>query len=335
MLADRTTTAERALETGTTGQGGDRTLEIDARRRGDRVRRAAARCTTRGHRFSAISEERGAVDFGDTEVLVVIDPIDGSLNAKRGLAHHALSLAVAAGDDDGRRRVRLRLRLRHQRGVVGAARRRRLPQRRACSTASSSERRGTRRAAGGARHRVGRPALAEGHRSTRWSSAPTGCGRFGAIAPVALPGRGGPLRRPRLAARLPRGRRRRRAADRARGRRLCRASRRSRIRWRRRSTWCRTRRSSPRAPQATLADLEARVPTPVIDWIVAEWIAGRIGRASARRRLPTDRPGADRRRRAGARRRLHRPGPDDARCRRRRASAAASGSPPTSPRRGR
>ena len=29
MLADRATTAERAVETGTTGGGGDRTLEID------------------------------------------------------------------------------------------------------------------------------------------------------------------------------------------------------------------------------------------------------------------------------------------------------------------
>ena len=30
-------------------------------------------------------------------MLVVIDPIDGSLNAKRGLTHHALSIAVADG----------------------------------------------------------------------------------------------------------------------------------------------------------------------------------------------------------------------------------------------
>ena len=28
---------------------------------------------------------------------VVIDPLDGSLNAKRGLTHHALSIAVADG----------------------------------------------------------------------------------------------------------------------------------------------------------------------------------------------------------------------------------------------
>jgi len=30
-------------------------------------------------------------------VLVIVDPIDGSLNAKRGMPHHALSIAVAEG----------------------------------------------------------------------------------------------------------------------------------------------------------------------------------------------------------------------------------------------
>ena len=50
-----------------------------------------------GARFTAVSEERGLVDFGDSDVLVVIDPIDGSMNAKRGLTHHALSVAVADG----------------------------------------------------------------------------------------------------------------------------------------------------------------------------------------------------------------------------------------------
>src|SRR4029453_6162425 len=48
-------------------------------------------------RFTAVSEERGYVDFGDPGVLVVIDPIDGSMKAKRGLTHHALSIAVAEG----------------------------------------------------------------------------------------------------------------------------------------------------------------------------------------------------------------------------------------------
>src|SRR3712207_8244256 len=43
------------------------------------------------------SEERGTVDFGGDGVMVVVDPIDGSLNAKRGLPHHCVSIAVAEG----------------------------------------------------------------------------------------------------------------------------------------------------------------------------------------------------------------------------------------------
>jgi myo-inositol-1(or 4)-monophosphatase len=50
-----------------------------------------------GYGFTAISEERGEIDYGDPGVRVIIDPIDGSLNAKRGIPHHALSIAVAEG----------------------------------------------------------------------------------------------------------------------------------------------------------------------------------------------------------------------------------------------
>jgi myo-inositol-1(or 4)-monophosphatase len=38
------------------------------------------------------------IDFGDHDVRVIIDPIDGSLNAKRGVPSYALSLAVADGE---------------------------------------------------------------------------------------------------------------------------------------------------------------------------------------------------------------------------------------------
>ena len=51
-----------------------------------------------GYRFSAISEERGEIDFGDGPVRVIVDPIDGSTNAKRDALHYALSVAVADGD---------------------------------------------------------------------------------------------------------------------------------------------------------------------------------------------------------------------------------------------
>jgi myo-inositol-1(or 4)-monophosphatase len=96
MLADVPTTAQRALETGSRGSGGDRTLEIDSGAEQlvfdelDGLREA-------GYRFMAVSEERGEIDYGDDGIRVIIDPIDGSLNAKRGISSYALSLAVADG----------------------------------------------------------------------------------------------------------------------------------------------------------------------------------------------------------------------------------------------
>jgi myo-inositol-1(or 4)-monophosphatase len=97
MLGDRPTIAERVRETGTRGEGGDRTLLIDEAAE-DVVFAELDKLYATGVRFTAVSEERGVVDFGSTEVLVVIDPIDGSTNAKRGLPHYALSVAVAFGD---------------------------------------------------------------------------------------------------------------------------------------------------------------------------------------------------------------------------------------------
>ena len=97
MLAGAPTTAERAVETGTRGEGGDRTLVIDASAETVVLDELSA-LHEAGERFSAFSEERGEVDFGDPSIRVIIDPIDGSLNAKRGLPHHALSIAVADGE---------------------------------------------------------------------------------------------------------------------------------------------------------------------------------------------------------------------------------------------
>jgi myo-inositol-1(or 4)-monophosphatase len=95
MLGDHPTTAERAVETGR-GEGGDQSLLID--RAAEVVVFAELDALhAAGHRFTAISEERGEVDYGDAAVRVVIDPLDGSLNAKRGLPHHSLSIAVASG----------------------------------------------------------------------------------------------------------------------------------------------------------------------------------------------------------------------------------------------
>ncbi len=96
MLNDLPSTAERAVETGTRGSGGDQTLVIDEAAEGivfgelDRLHRE-------GYRFLAVSEERGEVSFGGDAVRVVIDPIDGSLNAKRRLPPYGVSIAVADG----------------------------------------------------------------------------------------------------------------------------------------------------------------------------------------------------------------------------------------------
>src|ERR1700755_2878263 len=97
MLEGRPTIAERVKETGTRGEGGDRTLLIDEAAE-DVVFAELDKLYAGGARFTAVSEERGVCDFGSTEVLVVIDPIDGSTNAKRGLPLYALSVAVAFGD---------------------------------------------------------------------------------------------------------------------------------------------------------------------------------------------------------------------------------------------
>jgi len=96
VLRDNPTSAERVVETGDRGEGGDLTLVIDAAAE-DAVFSQLDRLHAAGARFTAVAEERGFVDYGDPDVLVVIDPIDGSMNAKRGLTHHALSVAVAAG----------------------------------------------------------------------------------------------------------------------------------------------------------------------------------------------------------------------------------------------
>jgi myo-inositol-1(or 4)-monophosphatase len=97
ILAEFPSTEQRAVETGSRGSGGDRTLVIDQSAETVVLAELDA-LHTQGHRFVALSEERGEIDYGDPGVRVIIDPIDGSLNAKRGLPHHAISIAVADGD---------------------------------------------------------------------------------------------------------------------------------------------------------------------------------------------------------------------------------------------
>jgi myo-inositol-1(or 4)-monophosphatase len=87
------TTAERSVQTGR-GEGGDMALAID-RAAEDAV---FAELEALGVPVRAVSEERGEVDVnGGGPTHVVIDPVDGSLNAKRGLPFAAVSIAVADG----------------------------------------------------------------------------------------------------------------------------------------------------------------------------------------------------------------------------------------------
>jgi myo-inositol-1(or 4)-monophosphatase len=77
------------------GEGGDETTAVDA------AAEAAVVEVLEGvpGGFTLVSEELGLRSFGDggAGLTVVCDPIDGSLNAKRGIPFFSLSLAVASG----------------------------------------------------------------------------------------------------------------------------------------------------------------------------------------------------------------------------------------------
>jgi len=76
------------------GMGGDETTAIDAA-----AERVILARFERLDDLTIVSEEVGVLGDGATHV--VIDPIDGSLNAKRGIGFFALSIAVASGPTIG------------------------------------------------------------------------------------------------------------------------------------------------------------------------------------------------------------------------------------------
>jgi myo-inositol-1(or 4)-monophosphatase len=75
------------------GMGGDETTAIDAAAENVILARFD------GLDVTIVSEEAGI--RGDGKTYVVVDPIDGSLNAKRGIGFFSLSIAVASGPTMG------------------------------------------------------------------------------------------------------------------------------------------------------------------------------------------------------------------------------------------
>lgn len=78
------------------GAGGDQTIYLDQLAEAIVVRHLE-QAYRRGFRFRLISEELGERDFGGPS-MVLVDPLDGSFNAKMGLPYYAVVLAATEGD---------------------------------------------------------------------------------------------------------------------------------------------------------------------------------------------------------------------------------------------
>jgi myo-inositol-1(or 4)-monophosphatase len=94
LLVDLPTRAEREPVL-RRGEGGDETTAIDAG--AEELVLARFRALTEPG-FTLVSEEVGELSFnGGGATRVVVDPIDGSVNAKRGIPFFSVSIAVADG----------------------------------------------------------------------------------------------------------------------------------------------------------------------------------------------------------------------------------------------
>lgn len=79
------------------GAGGDRTAMVD-RVAEDAVIARCEQLAAQGLRFTLRSEELGDREFGAATPLLLVDPVDGSINAKQGLPYHCTSLALLEGE---------------------------------------------------------------------------------------------------------------------------------------------------------------------------------------------------------------------------------------------
>jgi len=97
VFASMPTREEREPVIGT-GVGGDETTAVDAAAEAAIVARLEHLHDEEQLDFHLVSEELGERSFGASPTLrVVVDPIDGSLNAKRSIPFFSLSIAVAEG----------------------------------------------------------------------------------------------------------------------------------------------------------------------------------------------------------------------------------------------
>ena len=90
VLTDLPSRAEREPVVGD-GRGGDETTAVDAAAEHAILARLRA-----VDGATIVSEEMGIV--GEGPLRIVVDPIDGSLNAKRGIPYFSVSIAVAQGE---------------------------------------------------------------------------------------------------------------------------------------------------------------------------------------------------------------------------------------------
>jgi myo-inositol-1(or 4)-monophosphatase len=95
VLAGLPTRAGREVVVGR-GAGGDDTTHVDDAAEQALVRQMDA-LHADGVEFTLVSEELGERPFGSGDLRIVVDPIDGSVNAKRLLPFFSVSIAVARG----------------------------------------------------------------------------------------------------------------------------------------------------------------------------------------------------------------------------------------------
>jgi myo-inositol-1(or 4)-monophosphatase len=79
------------------GAGGDRTFPVDKWAE-DIIIAELEQAHRQGEAFTLISEEAGVRRFGDGTKIVLVDPIDGSNNAKNGVPFFATAIALLNGD---------------------------------------------------------------------------------------------------------------------------------------------------------------------------------------------------------------------------------------------